>query len=562
MPAWIRGSYLIRDPAKHVFELRAWRGDAPVSVQRLDKSAFMVPAGEGALCIRYRVHASDNSVRKAFLDANRGFFNGSSLFYAPVSIADAAFEIRLQKPSDPSCSEWKVATAMTAVETDAAGFGRYVASDFEELLDHPFELGRFVRRGFEVDGIAHDLVLAGRVDADVDAHRVTADLGRICSAQRQMFGGEPELDQYLFLTNVVNAGYGGLEHRASCALICCRTDFPRLGESGTSTEYRNFLGLCSHEYFHLWNVKRITAENFKKSDLSREAYTEDLWHYEGVTSYYDDLFLLRAQCVDAAGYLDLLAQTATRLQRTPARLRQTLAEASFETWIKFYQPDDNSLNANTNYYAKGALVALCLDLELRLNSDVTLDTVMQSMWKTYGRQGQGVPEGGFAAMAERVSGLNLQAFFEKTLRSTQELPLVDLLSRFGVTAELRACTSPIDNGGRTLASMKSCWAGLRLKPGSTTVSHVLDDGPAQAAGLSVDDELVALEGLRLTPQQWHKQMERQAAGQALQLHYFRDEALQLTSLCLQEAPLDTWTMTLADIENESVGQRRRQWLGV
>jgi predicted metalloprotease with PDZ domain len=563
LPAWIRGSYLVRDMAKHVLDLRASRGGVPVSIERLDKSSFRVPAGRGALVLDYAVHAFDESVRKAFLDARRGFFNGSSLFYCPDGFRDSAFELRIERPrsaaKDDPYREWKVATTLAAIDVDDAGFGLYAAPDYEDLIDHPVELGPFRRYDFDAGGVPHALVISGRVEADFA--RVAADLSKVCAVQRTMFGDEPALPQYLFLANVVPAGYGGLEHRACTALICSRSDFPRAGGAAASKEYRQFLGLASHEYFHLWNVKRITAQAFLQSDLAREAYTRDLWHYEGVTSYYDDLFVLRAGLIDAPNYLDVVAEQATRLQRSPARTRHTLADASFETWIKYYQPDENSLNASTNYYVKGALAALCLDLRLRRDSRVTLDDVMRALWTRYGRENVGVPEGGLEQIASELSGLDLRAFFDHLLRSTEELPLAELLADFGVKAELRGCTSAIDDGGRTLAKNPLPWVGLRLRAGETVVTHVLDDSPAQVAGLSAGDQLIALDGLRLTGAQWNRRLEALAPGVPLILHYFRADELFSTTLVPRSAPLDTWTLTLSEVTGEAA-MRRKAWIGV
>lgn len=559
LPAWIRGSYLVRDLAKHVLDLHATRDGVAVPIERLDKSSFRVPAGSGALVLEYAVHAFDESVRKAFLDARRGFFNGSSLFYCADGYRDRPCELRLEPPRSADFRNWQVATALAAIDVDAQGFGLYAAPDYEDLIDHPVELGTFRRFAFDVGGVPHALVISGRVEADFP--RVAADLAKVCTVQREMFGGEPPLAQYLFLTQVVAAGYGGLEHRASTALISSRADFPRPGGVAASKEYRQFLGLASHEYFHLWNVKRITAQAFLDSDLAREAYTRDLWHYEGVTSYYDDLFVLRAGLIDAPTYLDGIAEQATRLQRSPARTRHTLADASFETWIKYYQPDENSLNASTNYYVKGALAALCLDLKLRRDSRVTLDDVMRALWVRYGRDGVGVPEGGLEQVACDLSGIELRAFFDLLLRSTAELPLPELLADFAVHAELRGCTSAIDDGGRTLAKSPLPWIGLRLRAGETTITHVLDDSPAQAAGLSAGDQLVALDGLRLTGTQWNRRLESLTPGVALPLHYFRGDELFSTTLVPRSAPLDTWTLTLADVAGEAA-ERRKAWLGI
>lgn len=558
LPAWLRGSYLVRDFAKHVSRLRAHYRGVPATIERLDKSSFRVSAGEGPLTVDYEVYAFDASVRKAWLDTRRGFFNGSSLFYCPVGHDNGVIELELRPPTDEDCQGWCVATSLPAVDVDARGFGRYRAEDYEALIDHPVELGRFQRHDFMVDGIPHALVLSGRVDADTV--RVTNDLARICEVERALFGHQPVLDQYLFLTNVVTAGYGGLEHRSSTALICSRGDLPDPGAGDTiSTEYRQFLGLCSHEYFHLWNVKRICAQRFLESRLEREAYTEDLWHYEGVTSYYDDLFLLRAGLIEPAVYLDLLAQQATRVERGPGRNVQTLADASFETWIKYYQPDENAPNANTNYYAKGAVVAACLDLHLRRYSSISLDDVMRGLWQRYGAVGVGVPERGLEQLAQELSGLDLGAFFERCLRSTQEPPLAELLAEFGVRAERRAAHSPLDPGGRNPGTPPAVWTGLKLRPGELRIAQVLTDSPAQKAGLAPGDELIALDGLRLNANQWLRSLERATPGQTVDLHYFRDAELLRTTIRFTMPPMDSWTLTCTDADPQPL-QRRQAWL--
>lgn len=562
LPGWIRGSYLVRDFAKHILDLRATRGGSRQRIERLDKNSFRVD-GSGTVELSYGVHAFDESVRKAYLDTRRGFFNGSSLFYCAAGCDKSRFEVRIERPTGGVCAGWKVATTLRAEQIDADGYGLYSAPDYETLIDNPVEIAPYQRYDFDVDGVPHALVLSGRVE--LDAARVTADLAKICHVEREMFGQQPArgpgLEQYLFLTNVVAAGYGGLEHRSCTALICSRGDFPRAGKAEMSREYRTFLGLCSHEYFHLWNVKRITAAAFAESDLSREAYTRDLWHYEGTTSYYDDLFLLRAGVIDAAAYLDLLAESATRLQRSPARLAHTLEDASFETWIKYYQPDENSLNASTNYYVKGALVSLCLDLKLRLESKVTLDDVMRVLWTRHGSQDIGVPEQGLATIAQEVSGLDLGAFFDSVLRSTDELPLAELLAEFGVSAVLRASTSPIDEGGRTASRNQGVWVGLRLKPGEASIAAVLSDSPALRAGLSPGDQLVALDGLRVTAQNWTRRLDAVDAGFEVRVDYFRGEELMSTTLTPAAAPLDTWTLTLDEADGDKL-ERRRKWLGV
>jgi predicted metalloprotease with PDZ domain len=559
LPSWIRGSYLVRDFAKHVQALQAECAGEPLAITRLDKRSFRcAPCSGPLMTLRYRVYAYDESVRKAWLDTRRGFFNASSLCYCPEGRGGEAIELELLAPTDPECAAWTVATTLPALQLDRRGFGLYQAADYEALIDHPVELGRLERVEFTVDGIPHAMVLAGR--HRVDGSRLARDLTRICAVQRELFGGEPALDQYLFLTNVTGAGYGGLEHRSSTALICARKDLPAPGDARFTKDYRGFLGLCSHEYFHLWNVKRITAAAFAASDLGAEAYTADLWHYEGVTSYYDDLFLLRAGILDAAAYLDVLSENATRLQRMPGRGVQTLADASFEAWIKYYQPDENTPNAAVSYYVKGALVALCLDLTLRRDSSVTLDTVMRALWQRYGARAVGVPERGLEALAQELSGLDLQPFFERALRSTEELPLLELLADFAIEARARAQINDADMGGRVSGEPTGVWLGLKLRPAETRVAYVASDSPAARAGISAGDTLIALDGLRVSAAGWAAVLAGLRPQQPLRLHFFRGDELLEATLLPVAPPADSWTLTLAAAD-EAALLRRRNWLG-
>ncbi len=553
MPAWIPGSYLVRDFAKHVVTVRAHGDDGEVAVQRLDKNTLRCGPVSGDLRLEYTVYARDPSVRKAWLDERRGFFNGSSLFYCPLGRERGSFQLELRRPADAALADWRVATTLCAEQIDEAGWGLYRAADFDELIDHPVELGRFTRADFMVDGIEHAFILSGRFE--LDAERLCRDVARICAAQREMFGGEPALDRYLFLTHVVGNGYGGLEHRSSCALVCSRDDLPvgeRPGEA-----YRNFLGLCSHEYFHLWNVKRIRPQAVAESDLSGPAYTRDLWHYEGVTSYYDDLFLRRAGICDRQQYLDIIAANATRVERTPGRAVHSLAESSFEAWIKFYQSDENTPNQTVSYYLKGALAALCVDLHLRLHTAHTLDDVMRWLWRRYGATGTPAPEGALEAAIRELAGAASPPL-DDWIRGCDDLPLAELLAAFGVRASRRAATSATDTGGPSRDEPLPGYTGMVLR-GGAQIASVLADTPAQRAGLSGGDELVAIDGLRCDSQT-QARIDRLRAGQRVRVHYFRDDELHETTVSVAAPPADTWVLEAVDEDREAVA-RRHAWIG-
>lgn len=546
LPDWIPGSYMIRDFARHVVSLQAELDGEEVAVDKCDKSTWCCQlAHAGELNIRYRVYAWDLSVRGAHLDQTHGFFNGTSVF---VGVAGAAArEHRMTLLPSPELPAWQVATAMDPVELDGQGFGVYRAADYDELLDHPVEMGCFERLRFEACGVPHELVLTGRYRADLE--RVCADLKKICEAQIRFFGEPAPMPRYVFLVMVVGEGYGGLEHRASTALVIGRDSLPVVGEEAVSDAYLQFLGLCSHEYFHTWNVKRIRPAEFVPFDLSREVYTRQLWAYEGITSYYDDLFLLRAGLIDAGRYLDLVAQTVTRVYRGGGRHTQSLAESSFDAWTKFYKQDENAPNAIVSYYAKGMLVAMALDLVMRQRTDnrCGLDDVMRELWREYQSGQVGTAEGHIESLAERLCGSSLGAFFDQAVRGVEDLPLDEYLAAHGVEMRWRAGLSADDKGGALEPGRSGDRAALGLKLGrGCTVGFVFHGGAAHRAGLSAGDELIAWDGLRLSAESLQRQLRRHAPGDSVQLSAFRRDELMHFDVCLQAVPLDTCVLSSKD----------------
>jgi predicted metalloprotease with PDZ domain len=325
-----------------------------------------------------------------------------------------------------------VATTLPRLTGAAWEYGAFEAPGYEELIDHPVLMGTLTVAEFDACGTPHAIAIAGHQNADLA--RLSADLSRLCSWQIRLFGEPAPMLRYLFLVRLTGEGFGGLEHRSSSALVCHRNDLPQPGRAALSRGYRDFLGLASHEYFHLWNVKRIRPAEFTPYDLSREVYTRQLWIFEGVTSYYDDLALLRSGVITVETYLELLGRTLTSVYRTGGRRRQTLEEASFDAWIKFYRPDENSPNVQVSYYTKGAMVALALDLDVRLRTDgrISLDDIMRVLWENHGREpGHPMQEGVFEDLAAEVSGLDLAEFFAHSVRSTVDPPVGILLAQFG-----------------------------------------------------------------------------------------------------------------------------------
>ena len=542
LPVWIPGSYLVREFSRNLRRLTASQRGQPVPLRQLDKHRWQVQADPAApLLLRYQIYAFDNSVRTAWLDSERGFFNGTSLFLAVDGQCDAPHDVELSAHNAPA--DWQVATGLSAVEIDRAGFGRYRAQNYDELVDCPVELGAFFSGTFDARTVPHRFVVAGAA-ASFDSARLLADTQKICETQLAFWhpDGQPApFDAYLFMLNTVADGYGGLEHRNSTALIANRADLPQVGATpaaGTTKAampaataatsvasgeppdepaaaapdssaamhnalmaaaragaqaaavpsqhdgYITLLGLISHEYFHSWNVKRLRPAEFARYDYTRENYTELLWFFEGFTSYYDDLFLRRAGLVNDATYLKLLAKSINQLRQTPGRLVQSVAQASFDAWVKYYRPDEGTPNGTVSYYGKGALVALCLDLTLRAETGANLDQAMRALW-SHCRAGP-MTEGDLLGVLERIGGRSYAPELAAWVHGTDELPLQRLLATQGVNV----LEEPSQLAQRL---------GLRMSDGAVgqngiVVKTVLSAGAAERAGLAAGDEWI---GIRL-----------------------------------------------------------------
>jgi predicted metalloprotease with PDZ domain len=559
LPVWIPGSYMVREFARNIVTLRAFNeAGRKVRIEKTDKHTWQAAPVNGALTLRYEVYAWDMSVRAAHLDDTTGFFNGTSVFLAAVGHEDAPCLVDIQKPAGPAYRSWRVATALPEARgTKRYGFGEYSAQNYDELVDHPVTLGEFALATFKAHGVPHDIVIAGRVVA-LDMARLAADLKRICEAQIALF--EPKskkapVDRYVFMTQAVSDGYGGLEHRASTALICNRTDLPVEGRPQTTEGYRTYLGLCSHEYFHTWNVKRIKPAAFAPYDLTRENYTSLLWLFEGFTSYYDDLILVRSGLIKPEEYFALLGKVVGGVLRGSGRLKQTVAESSFDAWVKYYRQDENAPNAIVSYYTKGSLVALAFDLTIRAqtNNRKSLDDVMRLLWQRFGRdfyRGKpvGVAEDEVEAIFAEATGAELGALFEQAVRSTRDLPLETLLEPFG----LALAPEPDRNAKPSL--------GARLRGGADcTLAAVHDGSAAQKAGLSAGDVLVAIDGLRVTGANLDALLSRYLPGAKVEVHAFRRDELRTAQVKLDDPEVSRYTLSVAD-KRAAARNWRERWL--
>jgi len=553
LPVWIAGSYMVREFSKQLLSISARQGTRAVAVQQIDKCTWDIDCTNDApLTLHYQVHAHDDSVRTAWLDAQRGFFNGTSLCLQVQGQSDVPHLLELVSPEapHPHTANWQVATGLQAVKTNRQGFGVYMAADYDALVDCPVEMGAFWSGTFTACGVEHRFVVAG-APPSFDGARLLRDSQTICETAIRFWHGNKRSaiphKNYVFILNAVANGYGGLEHRNSTALICQRADLPRVADAAAkdaplSEGYTTLLGLISHEYFHTWNVKRLRPAEFARYDYTQENHTELLWFFEGFTSYYDDLLLRRAGLIDDAQYLRLLNKTINQVLQTPGREVQSVAQSSFEAWTKYYRPDANSPNLTVSYYTKGALVALCLDLTLRQhgvrNHSVCLDDVMRALWTRC--QAGPMQEADLLAVLKELTGRAWAPEIKAWVHGTRELPVDKLLTAHGVT---------VHHDPAQLAQR----LGLRVSEDhSVQIKQVLNGSAAHRAGFAPGDEWLGLEVGGKHPSAWRlKKLDEVLlyAGTAKKVTAWVSRDAQLLRLTLTLPPANTpttWRLAASD----------------
>ena len=541
MAAWIPGSYLIRDFSKHIENIEATSAlsKKKLTLERIDNNQWRLPADTNdPVDIVTTVYAFDNSVRAAYLDTERGFFNPTSLCLAVSGQENIPCSLAIAAPDHSSTEHWTVQTGLRKAKTDERGFGYYLAKNYDDLIDHPVAMGEFQVVNWNSNNVPHNLAIQGCLHP-VDAARLANDLQTICSSTINLF--EPKTKKapftnYLFLVNAVLNGYGGLEHQNSTALLCRRDQIPQKHIPLDETAYREFLGLCSHEYFHAWLVKRIQPKAFQPYDLQNRNHTQLLWLFEGFTSYYDDLQLFRSKRITLTQYLKLVADNWNGVLRGPGRLKQSLADSSFDAWTKYYQADENTPNAVVSYYGKGALLALGLDLQIRAFSKnkKSLDDLMRLIWQMHGVTLDGIAEQGLDDLIDQLLGSRFQKiwgdFKSRYVYGTEDIPLQKWISSKVVS---------INSKVQTKLEKIKLQLGLRHSEanGWLKITHVLDGGAAQAVGLAPGDLLASINGQRITSSRWDKVLNSLTENQNISVCFYRDDLEHERILVLHPAQL-------------------------
>ena len=546
LPVWTPGSYLLREYSRHVQDVTATdEAGQTLAVQRVDKRTWRVDSRGRPVTLRYRVYANELTVRTSHLDGSHAYFNGATLFLHAEALRALPHRVRVDAPPG-----WNVFSALARDGDDL------VAPDHDTLVDSPVEVGPHQPLSFSAIGVPHQILVWG--EPKPDPKRLTADLTKVCEAEAALFGELP-LERYLFLLYLTDKGRGGLEHMASTALL-----YPRQLLQ-TRRGWEDFLTLAAHEYFHLWNVKRIKPRALVPYRYGEESYTRLLWAFEGTTSYYDNLLVRRAGLMSPQRYLTRLGESFSALAATPGRRIQTLEDASLSAWVKYYRQDENTVNSAVSYYLKGELVALLLDLTLRqFTSDAqSLDDVMRLLWSRYG-DGKGVPEDGVEAATAEVAGQSLKPFFDRALRSTEELDLSGL-AHVGLEARTRIRESATDKGGtpprvKPGELRERGWLGIVPKSGAT-IGSVLDGSPAMEAGLYAEDEVLALDWDKVDAAGLIARVDDRAPGTRATVHFFRRDRLLEVPVTLGIRPSDAVWLQRVEAPTDPQKASYRLWSG-
>lgn len=512
MPVWTPGSYLVREYARHV---EGFRVVAPARGIKVRKNAWRIETrGSACVVLRYRIYAAELTVRTSHVDETHAFLVTAGVFLGLEGHGGVGATIELQ-----AAARWRVATPLSRAPGGSEQVHRFVAPDFDTLVDSPIELGAHLERSFDVFGIPHRYAICSPLP-DEDVKRLVDDTRSIVETEANLFGGRLPYESYDLLLHLSPRARGGLEHRSSAALIA------PAGSFATREGYLDLLSLVAHEVFHAWNIKRIRPAGLTPYRYDEECYTRLLWWFEGATSYYDWRVLALSRLCSIDEYLDHLAGEVAYLDQTQGRLVQSLEDASFDAWIKLYRPDENSSNSSISYYRKGEIVCALLDVELRARTGgaVTLDAMLRHLWDEYGSQERSVPEEGMQAIFERVAGTDLGDLFDAWIRTPMEIDYGRTLAYVGLTLERSA---------RAEAPRSSLGVRLRVEGGRSVVAVVVRDSAAWTAGIDVGDELVAVGGMRVEGASLDTVLRDRAPGQTVDVVFSRDGRL-----CVKVVTLD------------------------
>jgi predicted metalloprotease with PDZ domain len=546
LPKWIPGSYTIRDFAKHIVCVESISPSQPIS--KINTHTWQLEGSHKQVSLRYTVYANDPSIRGAYLGFDRLFANGCCLFMYPQGLDLSHIQVHL--PYHPNFGSAKVHTTLPSIETDHRGFGHYVATSYDELIDHPIEVSQGRTLSFQVRHIPHQIHISGAFDS-FDEERFCADLQQICEAQMALFHPHDQIipfDRYLFLLHVRQDGYGGLEHRSSTALLCSPEMLPTKKIVIPDKNYQSLLGLCSHEYFHTWNVKQLKPKSFVHYELEQENDTSLLWFFEGFTAYFDDWFLRKTQLIDREAYLEILAKNWSLTNKYQGQFKQSLQEAGTDAWIKYYHPNENTPNAHVSYYVKGAVLAMYLDLWIRKKTQGAkgLDYLLYDLWQEH--QDKGID---LVNIEEAINSIAQQPchFLRAAIQQARGIELIELCDEVGLKLSPK------------LADLPNLGIKTENTPQGLRIQSIFEGEAAHQAGLTHGDILVALNHKAIsTTEHLLQQLQKIPNNQTVQVHYFRNNSLQVCNISPQIATQE-WRLEVQAHLTTEQEQILQNWLG-
>jgi predicted metalloprotease with PDZ domain len=541
MPVWTPGSYMIREFARHVQDFQATDSSGrTLQWEKTNKNTWrIVPNGAREWSASYRVYANELSVRTNQLNSDHAFWNNAALLMYLDGYLNAPSTLRIQAPQP-----WKIATGLPA-----AGKNTFRAENFDVLYDSPVEVSNFKTISFTVKNVPHRIVIDG--EGNYDPEKMKADVQKIVATSIELMGGEIPYRDYTFILHLRSNTGGGLEHLNSTAL-----GYPRFGFQ-PETRYRGFLGLVSHEFFHLWNVKRIRPDALGPFDYTKENYTKLLWVAEGITSYYGDLIIRRAGLMSEKDYLASLARAFQNFQRVPGRRVMTAEEASYDSWIKYYRQDENSINSQIDYYDKGAIVGLLLDLEIRklTHNSKSLDDVMRALYSEFFKKNRNYTPADFQRLSEQMAGASLDEFFSRYVRGREEFDYNRALAAAGLRLDLSEASAGVKATEKAYLGADLSQDGDRL-----LVSRVLEGSPAYEQGLNTGDQIVALDNMRANKEFFEARLAEKRPGQLISLTIFRFD--DLSAMPIKLGSMSNAAYRILELDKQTEEQRKiyRSWL--
>ena len=539
MPVWTPGSYLVREYARHLqdFVVKDSSSHKSLVSHKVSKNHWqIVTENISEITVNYRIYANDLTVRTNHLDATHGYFNPAALLMFIPGLTQQPIKVKIITPRE----DWQVTTTLTPV---AGEENTYIAQDFDTLVDTPFEIGKQQVYDFEALGKPHQFAIWGQ--GNINQQQVIKDTKKIIETEAELFGGLP-YEKYLFLLHLSGSGYGGLEHKN-----CCTLNYPRLGFRDTD-KYHRFLQLVAHEFFHLWNIKRIRPQALETFDYEQENYTSSLWFSEGTTSYYDILIPLRSGIYNRKKFLENLSKDLTRYLSIPGRNVQPLGESSFDAWIKLYRRDGYSDNNQISYYLKGQFVSLLLDLLIRekYHNQRSLDDVMRLMWQRFGKEEIGFTPQQLKQTIEEIAEQDLGDFFYRYLETTAELPFDDYLKPFGLRVKPIQDKEPIPHLGLKVNTENS----------REIIKFVEANSPAAIAGIDIGDELLAIEGIKVQSGDLKEHLKNYQSGDLISVTIFHQDELKTLSATLTEPQPSRYEIVHCDNISDLQQQNLSGWL--